>query len=67
MRRRNMRLVIVGAVLIVGAVAFFVFMMGLAHKSNDPRAMMATVGQVSGVVTAIGLTMIGVGVIGKKV
>ena len=67
MRQKNMRLVIVGAVLAVLAVGFFLYMMGMAPKSNDPQAMLTTVGQVSGVVGAIGLVMIAVGLIGKKV
>jgi hypothetical protein len=67
MRRRNWRLVIVGIVLAVLAVGFFVFMMGLAPKSNDPVAMLHTVGQVSGVGIAIGLVMLVIGLVGKKV
>lgn len=66
MRQKNWRLVIVGGVMIVLAVGFFLFMMGLAPQSTDPQALMATVGQVSGVVTAIALVMIVYGFIGKK-
>ncbi len=66
MREKNMRLVIVGAVLAVLALGFFLYMMGMAPKSNDPQAMLTTVGQVSGAVGAIGLVMIAVGLIGKK-
>ena len=66
MRQKNWRLVIVGLVLAVLAVGFFLFMMGLAPKSNDPKAMMETVGQVSGVVVAIGLVMAVIGFIGRK-
>ncbi len=68
MRQKNWRLVIVGAVLIVLAAAFFLFMMGMAPKSNDPKTMMETVGMVSGVVIGIALVMIALfGLIGKKV
>lgn len=66
MRERNMRLVIVGLVLAVLAVGFFLYMMSMAPKSNDPQAMLATVGQVSGAVGAIGLVMAVIGLIGKK-
>ena len=62
-----MRLVIVGAVLIVLAVGFFVFMMGMAHRSNDPVTMMRTVGQVSGAVIGVSLVLVGVGLIGRKI
>ena len=67
MRQKNWRVVIVGGVLLVLAVGFFIFMMGMAPKSNDPKALMETVGAVSGVVIAIGLMMIGVGIVGRKV
>jgi hypothetical protein len=66
MRERNLRLMIVGVALDVLAVGFFVYMMGLAPKSNDPQAMLTTVGQVSGVLGVIGLVMIVIGLIGKK-
>jgi len=41
-------------------------MMTAAPKSNDPAALMQTVGTVSGVVGGISLVMIIVGLIGKK-
>jgi hypothetical protein len=66
MRQKNWRLVIVGAVLILAAPTFFFFMLTLTPKSNDPAALMQTVGQVSGVVGALGLVMLIVGLIGKK-
>jgi hypothetical protein len=66
MRRKNWRLVIVGGVLIVGAIGFFLFMMTVAPKSNNPVEMMRTVGQVAGVVCGISLAMILFGLIGKK-
>jgi hypothetical protein len=58
--------VIVGVVLIVIALAFFVFMRSIAATSNDPTALMQTVGTVSGVVTGISVVMIIVGLIGKR-
>ena len=66
MRRRNWRLILVGCGLAILAVGFFFFMMTTAPKSNDPAALMQTVGTVSGVVGGISLVMIIVGLIGKK-
>ena len=66
MRHRNIRIVIVGVVLIVIALAFFVFMRSIASTSNDPMALMQTVGTVSGVVAGISVVMIIVGLIGKR-
>ena len=66
MRRKNWRIVIVGFVLIVIALAFFLFMMSIASKSNDPVALMQTVGTVVGAVGGISLVMIIIGLIGKK-
>ena len=45
---------------------FFLAMMGMIPRSNDPAALMSTVGQVSGVVGGISIAMIIVGLIGKK-
>lgn len=67
MRRKNWRVVIVGSVLIVLAAAFYFFMLSIASKSNDPAALMQTVGTVAGVVGGLSLAMIIVGLIGKKV
>jgi uncharacterized protein YpmB len=67
MRQKNWRLIIVGLILIVAAAGFFVFMMGMAPKSNDPKAMLETVGQASGVVGGIAVVMIIFGLIGRKV
>ena len=67
MRRRNWRIIIVGFVLMILALGFFLFMLTMAPKSNDPAAVMQTVGTVSGVVGGISVVMIIVGLIGKKV
>ncbi len=67
MRQKNWRLVIVGAVLVALAAAFFLYMTGMAPKSNDPKTLMQTVGMVSGAVEGIALVMIALGLIGKKV
>jgi hypothetical protein len=66
MRRRNLRLIVVGIVLIVAAAAFFVFMGRFAPESNDPVGLMRTVGQVSGAVAGIGLVMSIIGMVGKR-
>jgi hypothetical protein len=66
MRQKNWRLVVVGLVLVAAAIGFFLFMMGMAPRSNDPQALMQTVGQVSGAVGAIGLVMFLFGLVGKK-
>ena len=66
MRRTNWRLVIVGVVLIVAAAGFFFWMSGMAPKSNDPVAMMQTVGEVSGAVAGLSVVLIIFGLIGKK-
>jgi hypothetical protein len=66
MRQRNMRHVIVGVVLILAAPTFFFYFLSIASKSNDPAALMQTVGQVSGVVGGIGLVMLVIGLVGRK-
>jgi hypothetical protein len=66
MRRRNWRLIIVGLGLVLAAGGFFLAMMGLAGKSNDPQAMLRTVGEVSGAVAGIGAVMAVAGLIGRK-
>jgi len=67
MRRKNMRLVMVGVALFVLAIAFFLLMLSLAPKSNDPVELMRTVGMVSGVVGGLAIAMIVGGQIGTKV
>ena len=66
MRQMNRRFVMTGAVLIAVAIGFFVYMLGMAPRSNDPKALMETVGQVSGVAGAIGVVLIVLGLRGKK-
>ncbi len=56
----------VGAVLIGLAAAFFFTMGAMAPNSNDPAAMMRTVGEVSGVLAGLGLVMIVLGLVAKK-
>src|SRR5260370_34243816 len=66
MRKRNGRLIVVGGVLLGLAGLFFLAMLGMVPRSNDPVALMRTVGQVSGVVGGLSIAMIIVGLIGKK-
>jgi hypothetical protein len=66
MRRRNWRIVIVGFLLIALALGFYFFMLSIASTSNDPAALMQTVGSVSGAVAGISLVMILLGLIGRK-
>jgi hypothetical protein len=66
MRQVNRRFVLTGGVLIVAAIGFFFYMAGMAPRSNDPKALMETVGQVSGVAGAIGVVLIVLGFKGKK-
>jgi hypothetical protein len=67
MRQKNWRIVIVGAILIVVAAVFYLYMLSIAPKSNDPAALMQTVGTVAGVVGGLSIAMIVIGLIGKKV
>jgi hypothetical protein len=67
LRQKNWRLVIVGAVMIVAALVFFLFMLSIAGKSNNPASLMETVGTVSGVVGGLGIAMAIIGFIGKKI
>ena len=66
MRKRNWRFIVTGAILIVGAGAFFLEMKGFAPQSHDPVEMMKTVGQASGVAAAIGAVLVALGVVGKR-
>jgi hypothetical protein len=67
MRRRNPRLIWTGAAMVALAVAFYAGMLTMAAgHSHDPAAMMGVVGEVSGVVGALGVCMAVIGLIGKK-
>ena len=65
-RRKNMRVVYVGSVLALCALAFFLYMLSIASRSNNPAQLMQTVGQVAGVVIGISIAMIVAGIVGKK-
>jgi hypothetical protein len=66
-RQKNWRVVGAGALLLVLAVGFFVVMMGMAARSNDPAGLMQTVGEVTGVGGGISAMMIALGMIGRRV
>lgn len=66
MRKKNWRLVIVGFVLLVAAVAFFFAMGSFASKSTDPVELMRTVGQISGGAGGLALVLIVFGLIGRR-
>ena len=44
MRRKNWRLVIAGLMLVVFALVFFLFMLSIASRSNDPEHTESTIG-----------------------
>jgi hypothetical protein len=67
MRQKNWRFVLAGGLLAVFAVGFFLFMLSMVHQSNDPKTMLQTMGEVSGVCIGIGVALIIAGLIGKKV
>ena len=67
MRRKNWRVVIAGVFLMVMALMFFLYMLSISSRSNDPVALFRTVGTVVGAVGGISLVMIIIGLIGKKV
>jgi hypothetical protein len=60
------RVIVAGVILVGLALAFFYGMATLAPNSNDPAAMMQTVGTVSGVVGALGIVMVVFGAFRKK-
>jgi hypothetical protein len=62
----NVRVIAVGIVLAGLALVFFFGMATVAPKSNDPAALMQTVGTVSGVVGALGIVMVLFGVVRRK-
>ena len=67
MRQRKWRAVFGGVFLIVVSLVFFFYMLSIASHSNDPAALMLTVGGVSGVLGGLALALILIGLIGKKV
>jgi len=66
MRSVNWRFIATGLLLGVAAGGFFLAMATLATRSNDPVALMRTVGEVSGVAGALGLALMVFGLMGKR-
>jgi hypothetical protein len=66
MRGKNWRLIVVGAVLLAAAAGFFLYMLSIQHRSNDPAAMMQTVGMVSGGIAGLALIMLVLGLLGIR-
>lgn len=62
----NLRVVCTGAGLIVLAAGFFFYMATMVPQSNDPDAMMRTVGMVSGGAAGLGGAMIVFGLLRRK-
>ena len=62
----NVRVVTTGAAVVILAVAFFLGMAILAPRSTNPVAMLWTTGDVSGVLTAVGIVMIIYGIVKKS-
>jgi len=65
-RQKNMRVVYTGSALALCAFLFFLYMLSIASRSNNPAQLMQTVGQVAGVVIGISIAMIIAGLVGKK-
>ena len=66
MRKKDWRLIAVGGVLLVLAPLFFLAMRDMTPWSNDPVALMRTVGEVAGAVGGLSVVMIVFGLIGRK-
>ena len=66
MRKKNVRMMVGGFLLLALGVGFYVLMLSLTGQSNDPVEMMRVAGQASGVAGGIGVALIITGFIGKK-
>ena len=66
MRRRNWRLALAGALLIMFAGIFVWIMTGLAPNSTDPVEFMRLVGMIAGASAGLGVVIVLVGLVGKK-
>jgi hypothetical protein len=62
----NIRVISAGALLVVLATGFFLYMSTMMPRSNDPVEMMRTVGMVSGGAAGLGLVMILFGLFRRK-
>jgi len=66
MRHTNRRVVFAGLGLLLFAVAFFIVMLSMAPRSNDPVELMRTVGAVSGAVGGLAIAMMAIGMFRKN-
>lgn len=66
MKAANPRVVYAGTFLLILAIGFFLLMMTMAPKSNDPVELMRTVGTVSGVCSAIAIWLMAIGWLKKR-
>jgi hypothetical protein len=62
----NIRVISAGALLVVLATGFFLYMSTMMPRSNDPVEMMRTVGMASGGAAGLGLAMILFGLFRRK-
>ncbi|HTZ35382.1 MAG TPA: hypothetical protein VMB84_05115 [Stellaceae bacterium] len=62
----NVRVMAAGALLIVLAIGFFIGMTAMAPRSNDPAALMQTVGTVAGGAGGIGVAMVLFGALRRR-
>ena len=67
MRRINSRVAIVGFVLFLIAIVFYLFMFSISSRSSDPVELLKVVGTVSGIVGGLAVAMTVAGLVGKKV
>ena len=66
MRRTNYRFILTGLLMLLIAGGFFIWMLDLAPKSNDPKELLRIAGMASGAVGGIGLVLIFLGAVGTK-
>jgi hypothetical protein len=66
MRPKNQRFMVTGSVLIIAAIGFFLFFLGISGKSTNPAELMRTVGTVSGVVVGLGVALVVAGAMGVR-
>ena len=66
MRKTNWRLITVGVILLDFAVVFFLGVLDMPPRANDPGELMRRVGQVAGAVCGISIVIIIFGLVGRK-
>jgi len=66
MKAANPRVVYAGTFLLILAIGFFLLMMTVAPRSNDPVELMRTVGTVSGVCSGVAIWLMAIGWLKKR-